>query len=467
MFEAAELGRKVSKDDFNKLEPEVRTQLLAAQRKLRESNVSVMIIVSGVEGAGKGEVVNMLNEWLDTRGLQTHAFWDEQEEERQHPRYWRFWRAMPPRGGIGILFGAWYNQPIIDLLGKRRDEDYLDSEATQINDLERMLIHDNMLILKFWFHLPKGEQKARLKKLSKDPHSRWRMAPQTTKRSKAYDNFVRVSERLVRQTDSGASPWYMIESTDRRYRDLTVARTIVEAIEGKLASEHIDQPTTIPHSPRLPTVPSARVTALDHVDLGQKLEPSDYKKQLKEYQTRLNTLSWRAFNQDRAVVMVFEGWDAAGKGGAIRRLMAAIDARLHRVIPIAAPTDEERAHHYLWRFWRHTPGPGRFTVFDRSWYGRVLVERVEGFATEAAWKRSYLEINEPGSRYFCESLFWASSPSKQQKLHATVYACGARQSCVRCVITSSRLYTTPSVTLRRHKAAAASSPSFARALNYE
>jgi len=394
MFEAAELGRTVSKSDFNKMEPELRTQLLDVQRKLRNSDISVMVIVSGVEGAGKGEVVNLLNEWLDTRGLQTHAFWDEQEEERDHPRNWRFWRAMPSRGSIGILFGAWYNQPIIDHLSERCDEDCLDANATEINNLERMLTHDNMLILKFWFHLSKGEQKQRLKKLVKDPHSRWRMAPQTAKQSKAYDNFVKTAERLVRQTDSGEAPWYMIESTDRRYRDATVARTLAEAIEAKLEAKKVEESSDVPHSPRLPEVDSARVTVLDHVDLEQALEPADYKKQLKHYQEQLNILSWRAYNQKRPILMLFEGWDAAGKGGAIRRLMSAIDARLYRVIPVAAPTDEERAHHYLWRFWRHTPRPGHFTVFDRSWYGRVLVERVEGFAAKSEWQRSYLEIND-------------------------------------------------------------------------
>jgi polyphosphate kinase 2 (PPK2 family) len=92
------------------------------------------------------------------------------------------------------------------------------------------------------------------------------------------------------------------------------------------------------------------------------------------------------------MILVFEGWDAAGKGGVIRRITAAMDARDYRVIPIAAPNDEERAHHYLWRFWRQIPGAGRMTIFDRSWYGRVLVERVEGFATEAEWTRAYAEI---------------------------------------------------------------------------
>ena len=394
MFEGAELGRKVSKEDFKAEIPELRTRLLAAQRHARKAGLPVVVVVAGVDGAGKGEVVNRLNAWLDTRGVQVHAFWDATDEERQRPRWWRFWRRLPARGSLAILFGGWYAESMRKRAEGQIDDAGLDVELARIGQFERMLTEDGALFIKFWFHLPADEQARRLKKAAKDPKSRWRMAPDTAIEIGQQGEFLRVAERVIRETDSGESPWYFIESTDRRYRDLTVGRTLLAAIEERLERDGGEATQRFSHAPRLPEADSAHVTVLDHVDLTQALEKDDYKKQLEHYQARLNELTWKAYREGRSCVLLFEGWDAAGKGGTIRRLMSAIDARLYRVLPIAAPTDEEQAHHYLWRFWRQIPRDGRVTVFDRSWYGRVLVERVEGFATDAEWRRAYQEINE-------------------------------------------------------------------------
>ncbi len=394
MFEAAKLGRKVSKSVYKEEIPELRTELLEAQRRLRTSNTSVVVIISGVEGAGKGEVVNRLMEWMDSRGVEIHAFWDETDEEKERPRYWRFWRILPARGTVGILFGGWYMGPIQWRMTDRCTDGELDAELTRIADLERMLTEDGALVIKFWFHLPKDEQKARLKKLKRDDRSRWRMAPKKGEFSAHYEKFETVSERIIRQTDTGIAPWYLIEATDERYRDLTVGRTLLKAIQERLDVPDSFCVTGTSHAPSLPTDPDAQVTVLDHLDLDQSLEKNEYKNELERLQKELNLLAWRLYQQKRSCVMVFEGMDAGGKGGAIRRVTNAIDSRLYRTIPVAAPTDEEKAHHYLWRFWRYIPRAGRLTIFDRSWYGRVLVERVEGFASEAEWRRAYLEINE-------------------------------------------------------------------------
>jgi polyphosphate:AMP phosphotransferase len=394
MFEAAKLGRKVSKNVFKEEIPELRTELLEAQRELRDSNIPVVVIVSGVEGAGKGEVVNRLMEWMDSRGVEITAFWDETDEEKERPRYWRFWRTLPARGQIGILFGGWYMGPIQSRMTDRCTDGELDAELTRIADLERMLTDDGALVIKFWFHLPKDEQKSRLKKLKRDDRSRWRMAPKKGEFSTHYEKFETVSERIIRQTDTGIAPWYLIEATDERYRDLTVGRTLLKAIQERLQTPYTALAVSTSHAPSLPTDPDAQVTVLDRLDLSQTLEKSAYKNELERYQKELNLLAWRLYQQKRSCVMVYEGMDAGGKGGAIRRVTNAIDSRLYRTIPVAAPTDEENAHHYLWRFWRHIPRAGRLTIFDRSWYGRVLVERVEGFASEAEWHRAYLEINE-------------------------------------------------------------------------
>jgi polyphosphate kinase 2 (PPK2 family) len=133
---------------------------------------------------------------------------------------------------------------------------------------------------------------------------------------------------------------------------------------------------------------------LSSLDLTQSATKKKYSKELETWQGRLNLLTRHPKFKSKSVILVFEGQDAAGKGGAIRRVTSALDSRIYQGVPIAAPTEEERAQPYLWRFWRHIPRRGRFTIFDRSWYGRVLVERVEGFCSEADWMRAYGEIND-------------------------------------------------------------------------
>jgi len=187
----------------------------------------------------------------------------------------------------------------------------------------------------------------------------------------------------------------LIESTDRRYRDITVGQTLLNAMEARLGNSDQDN-TEEPEPPvthLADDLPANKLTILDHVDLSRSLDVKKYEADLKHYQGRLFDLAWQAHNAKKSVVAVFEGWDASGKGGAIRRVTRAIDARLYKVISTAAPSDEEKAHQYLWRFWRHVPLAGYFTLYDSSWYGRVLVERVENFARQEEWQRAYSEIN--------------------------------------------------------------------------
>ena len=391
MFEAAELGRTISKEDYEAQLPKLRAGLVNAQFRLRSSQLPVIIIVTGADGAGKGDVVHRLNEWLDPRGIDTQAFWLSSDEEEERPPYWRFWRVLPARGRIGVFFGSWYTQPMVRRLAGKIKRHELDAELDRIAGFERMLVEDGAIIIKLWLHLPAKEQARRFRDVEKNPEKHWRILPTDWHSPKLHSRFRDLSERALRHTDSAAAPWQVIEAGDDRYRDLTVGQRVLAALTAALTRKVKGPAST---RARRTQAVAAGVTVLDRVDLSQSLSEGDYERKLEKFQTKLQRLTWAAQEKKLSTVLVFEGWDAAGKGSSIRRVTEAIDPRLFRIIPVASPTDEERAHHYLWRFWRHLPRAGMIRIYDRSWYGRVLVERVEGYAREEEWKRAYREIND-------------------------------------------------------------------------
>jgi polyphosphate:AMP phosphotransferase len=390
VFESAEVGHLISKTEFEKREPVLREALLKAQYELlADGKFPVVLIIGGVDGAGKGETVNLLNEWMDPRHIVTRAFGEPTDEEAQRPPMWRYWRALPPKGRIGVLFGSWYTQPIVDrALGRTKGAELVQS-IEEIRHFERMLVEEGALVLKFWFHLSKFAQKLRLTTLEKDPKTRWRVTATDWERFKRYDRFRKVSELTLRETSTGDAPWTIIDGSDPNYRYLTAGTQLLEALTERLARKA--PKATVAPAPLVPPLDTRNV--LNALDYTKKLARKDYKKQLEKHQGRLSLLTRSKKFRDRSLILVFEGQDAAGKGSAIRRITGALDARHYQVIPVAAPTSEERAQPYLWRFWRHLPMQGRVTIFDRSWYGRVLVERVEKFCAEADWLRAYHEIN--------------------------------------------------------------------------
>ena len=416
MFETAELGRSVPKKVFKKAAPELREELLELQERLRESgDFQTILVFAGVDGAGKGETVSLLNEWMDPRWLSTQAYDEPTEGELERPEFWRYWRDLPPRGRIGMFLSAWYSRPVLDRVWGLIDEATFIKRLDRIVAFERALAVDGGLILKFWMHLSREAQEERLKSLETDPLTKARVTERDWEHWRMYDSFIGAAEQVIARTNQGRAPWTIVEGADSNHRGLTVAtilrdelrRHLAEIEAGKSGGDAKGNGATAPKAKPKSKAKARRkaakangsetvepITLLSSLDMTQKLAKRTYEHELVEEQARLHGLHLRAKERGISSILVFEGPDAAGKGGAIRRVHAALEARNYQVHGIAAPTEEERAQHYLWRFWRHLSRAGRVNVFDRSWYGRVLVERIEGFATEAQWRRSYAEIND-------------------------------------------------------------------------
>jgi polyphosphate:AMP phosphotransferase len=389
MFNTLELGRSVKHKAFQAAETDLRHQLLKVQFELAKRRFPVIVLVSGVEGAGKGTVVHRFNKWMDPRLIHTHAFWDTNDVERSLPHYWRFWHAMPEKGRMGIFFGSWYTKPIVDAALGQSTLGQLDEELHRIVEFERLLTDDGALIVKLWFHISRDAQQKQLAEDVKIKHQNLRIPEKLASFADHYDDFAQISERAICRTDTHHAPWHLIEAENANYRDLTAGETLLNALRERLHQPRPEPPPEVPSS----FLTTDSLTILDTVPTDARLPPGEYKESLKKYQKKAQDLAWEAHRQKLPCVAVFEGWDAAGKGSAIRRVTEAIDPRLYRLVQFAAPTDEERAQHYLWRFWRKLARDGRTTIFDRSWYGRVLVERVEGFARYDEWHRAYEEIN--------------------------------------------------------------------------
>jgi polyphosphate:AMP phosphotransferase len=255
-----------------------------------------------------------------------------------------------------------------------------------------MLTDEGIVVLKFWIHLSKAAQKKRLQQLEANARTRWRVTREDWNRSRLYARSHDLWEHTLRETSTGEAPWYVVEGTDERYRNLSVGKILLDAMQRTLAAKK----HPAPRHALTPTTPAIidNVKLIRDLDLTKKLSPQQYERGIERFQGKLAKLTRNARFADHSLVLVFEGADAAGKGSAIRRVTAGLDARQYVTVPIAAPTDEERAHPYLWRFWRQVPPRGGIVIFDRSWYGRVLVERVERLCSVTDWMRAYDEINQ-------------------------------------------------------------------------
>jgi polyphosphate:AMP phosphotransferase len=394
-LKAAESAR-ISKKVYEARIAELREKLVALQVELKEQPFKILLIVAGVAGAGRGEVLNTLGGWLDPRGVETFSFQEPTEEERRRPFLWRFWRSLPPQGKIGIYAGSWYTETLAEEARSKKDLEALDRDLERIRHFEKALADNDTLVLKVWLNLDKDGQRDRFKRLEADENTAWRVTEDDWRHHRIYDRLERTALHILKSTHRPGAAWTVIDAEDERARNLAVGDLLLgQFTEHRRRLDALARSRPVAKAEMRPTPLRAYGTRrLLGLPLDQQLSPEEYEEKRDKWLGRLNAAVRAAKKAGRAITFVFEGWDAAGKGGAIRRLTSAIDVRDYRVYSIAKPTEEEKAHHYLWRFWRHVPRDGQIAIFDRSWYGRVLVERLEGFCRPDEWRRAFAELND-------------------------------------------------------------------------
>jgi polyphosphate:AMP phosphotransferase len=390
VLEVAEVGNAIAKGEYKTAIPELRLNLVNAQYDLRDADFSVVIWIAGDDRFAANAVVNRLNEWMDSRFLETRVFAEQTEEELQRPQLWRLWRSLPPKGRSAVFAGGLMHAATMRAAGDIGEDEFT-YWLRHLTTTQNQLVADGTLMLKFFLHTPAKKQRKRLKAAAKDPEQGWWVDQRDWAVLDQLGPVLPIAERILRETSAPGAPWTIVESTDARYRDLTVARTVLAAIEARLKQEAAPGPSL---AESVFGQIGGTANILSGVDLSRSLDKARYRTRLAQEQGKLRKLSLEARARGISTVLAFEGWDAAGKGGVIRRVTQSLEAGDYRVVPVAAPTQEERKYHYLWRFWRDLPPAGRFVIFDRTWYGRVLVERIEGFAQAAEWQRGYDEIND-------------------------------------------------------------------------
>lgn len=387
MLETIDLDASISKHESKALLEKIDLQVAQLQRDLRPSGSPLLIVFEGWDAAGKGLALNRMLEPLDPRGFKVYNVKAPTTTESMYPALRRFWLTVPPRGGISIYNHSWYREVLQERVEGGLNAQRLQEAYEHIRTFERQLHDDGAVVVKFFLHISKKEQAKRFKRLEKDEAFAWKIGKAERRRHKHYQQYYEATEDMLRETSSPYAPWTVIPATDDNFAKVRVAETLLAAMQTAVARHNTPTPLPVPVQPR-------RTSPLDRVDLSKTVAPEEYGAAMPKLQAELRRLQHVCYRKRRAVVLVFEGWDAAGKGGAIRRLTRQLDPRGYEVTPFSAPQGDERTHHYLWRFWRALPKAGHFAIFDRSWYGRVLVERVEGFAAPHEWQRAYREINE-------------------------------------------------------------------------
>ncbi|QAT50573.1 polyphosphate:AMP phosphotransferase [Caproiciproducens sp. NJN-50] len=392
MLEKIDLKKSVSREEYKARSKKLRERLSILQQQVRKKKLPVIVLFEGWGAAGKGELISDLILNLDPRWCRVHSVTRPTELERRKPVLWRYWNFIPKAGDFSVLDRSWY----MDVSTARLEEDMSAEELTRrlnsINTLERELTDAGYLIIKFFVHISRKEQKERFEKLAKDRNTQWRVTEQDWKRNRQYEKYCESFNEMIGYTNTAAVPWHLLSGMNRRAAALDVFETVIARVTEALNPGPEARAAEGPIRPG--SYPFLTMPKLSEVSLDRTMDEDEYHRRVEEDQNLLRELHSELYLKKIPVILAFEGWDAAGKGGTIRRVAKALDPRGYQVVPIASPTPDEAARHYLWRFWKNLPRDGHIAIFDRTWYGRVLVERVEGFCTESDWRRAYREINE-------------------------------------------------------------------------
>ncbi|MBV9106681.1 MAG: polyphosphate:AMP phosphotransferase [Verrucomicrobia bacterium] len=394
MLKNIDLTREIAKPEYKRLKSEADLKLAALQRQSKTLGIPIIVVFEGWSASGKGTMINQMILPLDPRGFNVYSSRDPTNEDAFYPFLRRFWNRTPTRGRLAIFDRSWNRRVVADRVRGLVTGKQLQQAFDDIRSFERQLCDEGVVIVKCFLHISKSEQKRRFDALRKNPATAWRVTKEDLWQHRRYSEYLRAAEEMLTETDADYAPWTVVEAHDRRFATLKIFGTVINALERAVAKaeQKIEAPAPRPYEP-IAAENIFKTTALEHVDLSKSVTPDDYAARLKKAQTALRELEHEIYLRRVPVVIAYEGWDAAGKGGNIRRLTQNLDPRGYEVVSVAAPNDIEKAHHYLWRFWAQMPKAGHITIFDRTWYGRVLVERVEGFCTETQWRRAYREIN--------------------------------------------------------------------------
>lgn len=407
MLEKVDLSKKLSKEEYKEKMSHLETRIGQLQRECKALKIPIMIVFEGFGAAGKGLQIGRLIQSMDPRGFHVFPIKNETEEERMHPFLWRFWTKTPEKGRIAIYDGSWYRRALIDRFEKRTKEKELPEAFHSINSFEKQLTDDGTVIIKLFLDISRKEQKKRFEKLQKNKETAWRVTQGDLERNAKYNEYAAMMEDMLFKTDTDYAPWTIIEATDRRFATVKIYTTVIKAMADQIeklarqkkkvtADQETEDHMNVSEVAREADkeLRELQVSILSKADLSLKYSREEYEEKLDKLQKKIEKLHGELYRRRIPVVLGFEGWDAGGKGGAIKRLTAKMDARGYAVNPTASPNDIEKAHHYLWRFWRAMPKAGHVAIFDRTWYGRVMVERIEGFCTKEEWQRAYKEIND-------------------------------------------------------------------------
>ncbi|MEE1443120.1 MAG: polyphosphate:AMP phosphotransferase [Blautia sp.] len=399
MLEQIDLTKKMPKEVYQKQMEQMETELAALQRDCKALGIPVILVFEGLDASGKGVQINKLIHPLDPRGFEVHAIKEETEEERMHPFLWRFWTKTPEKGRIAIFDTSWYRKVSIERFEHKLPKEELAYVYQEITTFERALADDGNVLIKFFLHISQKEQRKRFDKMLHSKETAWKVSKEDEKRNKEYHRYKEICEEMLERTESEYAPWILIEAEDRRFATAKIFSQVIRQLKERVyqEKEKLDQKTSSESSDIQMETDQKNLmesSVLSKVDLTLAYTEEEYKRKLKALQERLGLLHSELYRKRIPMVLGFEGWDAGGKGGAIKRLTDAMDPRGYLVSPTAAPTAVEKNHHYLWRFWKNMPKDGHVTIFDRTWYGRVMVERIEGFCTKEEWQRAYREIND-------------------------------------------------------------------------